>query len=158
MDELGNEKVNMIYAETYGGQSSLKWWGAPLEFICPGRHPALWCAIHLHHSSSVYCPPIWEWQVSRGHLYTFNLTSAHRPLKHIKIEIFSGAVTGEISWHWNATRILPQKPRWRFRFDLEQRWLEWTVSIIFLSAQTVDMMKSDTWYDLSLNKKKLWYF
>lgn len=64
----------MIYAETQRGESSLRWWGAPLESISAERRSAGWSAIRLHHSSCLYCLPICEWQESRRHLYAYNLT------------------------------------------------------------------------------------
>lgn len=79
MNELENEKVNMIYAETQRGESSLRWWGAPLESISAERRSAGWYAIRLHHSSSLYCLPICEWQESRRHLYAYNLSCHMKP-------------------------------------------------------------------------------
>lgn len=82
MNELENEKVNMIYAETQRGGSSLRWWGAPLESISAERRSTGWDAIRLHHSSSLYCLPICEWQESRRHLCAYNLTCTHEALTH----------------------------------------------------------------------------
>lgn len=80
MDELENEKVNMIYAETQRGGSSLRWWGAPLEPISAERRSTGWGAIRLHHSSSLYCLPTCEWQESRRHLCAYNLACTHEAL------------------------------------------------------------------------------
>lgn len=80
MDELENEKVNMIYAETQRGGSSLRWWGAPLEPISAERRSTGWGAIRLHHSSSLYCLPTCEWQESRRHWCAYNLACTHEAL------------------------------------------------------------------------------
>lgn len=82
MNELENEKVNMIYVETQRGGSSLRWWGAPLESISAERRWTGWGAIRLHHSSSLYCLPICEWQESRRHLCAYNLTCTHEGMAH----------------------------------------------------------------------------
>lgn len=104
MNELENEKVNMIYAETQREEAH---WNDEEHllnsFVRCDIHQMN--AIHLHRSSPVYCLSICEWQGSRHRLCAYNFI-CHTVGWHTYSNILSSRIPGRQvaeRWKWDET-------------------------------------------------------